>query len=116
MMSFVLLLLCLSLIRALPLKEALPLDSVIVVFWGIILRLVWKDKQRKVATGVEGMIGNKAEVIASNNGTLKVFFRGEIWDAVSSEDLAVRERVEILGIQNEERMKVRVGRGKGFVP
>ena len=61
------------------------------------------------------MIGSKAEVIASNNGILKVFFRGEIWDAVSSEDLAVKERVEILGIQNEERTKVRDGRVKDFL-
>jgi len=115
-MNFVLLLLCLSLFRVLPLKEALPVDSVIVIFWGIVLRLAWKDKRRKATTGIEGMIGSKADVIERSNGSLKVFFRGEIWDAVSSEDLSVRERVEILGIHNEERMKVRVSRGKGSVP
>ena len=114
-MNFVLLLLCLSLVRVLPPKEALLLDSVIVVFWGIFLRLLWKDKRRRVTTGIEGMIGSNAEVIERSNGTLKVFFRGEIWDAVSSEDLSVRERVEILGIHREERMKVRVGRGKSSV-
>jgi membrane-bound serine protease (ClpP class) len=116
MMSFVLFLLGLSLLRVLSLKEALPLDIVIVVFWGFILRLVWKDKRRKVTTGIEGMIGSEAKVIERNNVTLKVFFRGEIWDAVSSEDLSVGERVEILGIHREERMKVWVGRGKGSVP
>ncbi len=89
MMSFVLLLLCLSLVRVLPLKEALPLDSVIVVFWSIVLRLVWKDKRRQVTTGIEGMIG---------------------------EDLSARERVEILGIHRMERMKLWVGRGKDSVP
>jgi len=116
MMSFVSLLLCLSLVRVLPLKEALPLDSVIVVFWSIVLRLVWKDKRRQVTTGIEGMIGSKAEVIERGNGSLKVFFRGEIWDAVSSEDLSARERVEILGIHRMERMKLWVGRGKDSVP
>jgi membrane-bound ClpP family serine protease len=116
MMSFVLLLLGLSLLRVLSLKEALPLDIVIVVFWGFILRLVWKDKRRKVTTGIEGMIGSEAKVIERNNVTLKVFFRGEIWDAVSSEDLSVGERVEILGIHRMERMKLWVGRSKDSVP
>ena len=116
MLNFVLLLLCLSIVRILPLKEALPVDSVIVVFWGIILCLLWQDKRRKVATGIEGMIGSKAEVIAKSNRSLKVFFRGEIWDAVSSDELCVRETVEVLGIHRDERMKVRVGRGKSFVP
>jgi membrane protein implicated in regulation of membrane protease activity len=116
MMSFVLFLLGLSLLRVLSLKEALPLDIVIVVFWGFILRLVWKDKRRKVTTGIEGMIGSEAKVIERNNVTLKVFFRGEIWDAVSSEDLSVGERVEILGIHRMERMKLWVGRSKDSVP
>ena len=116
MMSFVLLLLGLSLFRVLPLKQALSLDGVIFVFWGIVLRLVWNDKRRKVTTGIEGMIGSEAKVIERNNVTLKVFFRGEIWDAVSSEDLSVGERVEILGIHRMERMKLWVGRGKDSVP
>ncbi len=115
-MNLVFLLLCLSLVRILPLKQAVLFDTVIISFWAIILRMVWKDKRRKVATGIEGMIGSKAEVIESSNGTLKVFFRGEIWDAVSSEELSVREMVEVLGINKTERTKVRVGRIKDSAP
>jgi membrane-bound ClpP family serine protease len=62
----------------------------------------------------ERMIGSKVEVIERSNGTLKVFFQGEIWAAVSSENLSVGEKVEILGIHKEERMKVRVGRAKAL--
>lgn len=61
-------------------------------------------------TGVEGMIGGKAEVIQNGNGILKVFFRGEVWDAISSENLSVGERVEITGAHRLERMRLLVRR------
>lgn len=56
-------------------------------------------------TGVEGMIGGKAEVIQNGNGTLKVFFRGEIWEAISRKELTVGQRVEVTGV---ERMRLSV--------
>lgn len=65
--------------------------------------LMWKDFWKPVTTGIEGMIGGKAEVIQNGNGTVKVFFRGEIWDAISKEDLSVGQRVEITGV---ERMRL----------
>ncbi len=116
MMNLVFFLLCLGVVRILPLKQAVLFDSVVISFWVIILRSLWKDKRRKVATGIEAMIGSKAEVIESSNGALKVFFRGEIWDAVSSEELSVRETVEILGMNKAERLKLRVGRIKDSAP
>lgn len=73
-------------------------------------------------TGVEGMIGGKAEVIQNGRGTLKVFFRSEIWDAVSKEDLSVGRKVEVTGV-DRMRLMVRqptdlgsmgsVGKGQG---
>jgi membrane-bound ClpP family serine protease len=67
--------------------------------------LMWKDFWKPVTTGIEGMMGGKAEVIQNGNGTLKVFFRGEMWDAISSKELSVGQRVEITGV---ERMRLSV--------
>ena len=66
-------------------------------------RLMWRDRWRPVTTGVEGMIGGKAEVIQNDNETLKVSFRGEIWNAISPKDLSVGQKVEITAI---DRMRV----------
>jgi membrane-bound ClpP family serine protease len=69
---------------------------------------MWKDFRRPATTGIEGMTGAKAEVIENGRGDLKVFVRGEIWDAVAKEDLSVGQRVEIIGV---ERMRLVVRRG-----
>jgi membrane protein implicated in regulation of membrane protease activity len=87
----------------LPLEQAIFFYSLILIVCAALYWLMWKDFWRPVATGVEGMIGGKAEVIQNGNATLKVFFRGEIWDAISPKDLSVGQRVEITGV---ERMRV----------
>ncbi|MEX0806894.1 MAG: NfeD family protein [Candidatus Binatia bacterium] len=79
----------------LPLEQAMLFYSLILAASGILLWLLWKDFRKPVTAGVEGMIGQKAEVIQNSNATVKVFFKGEIWDAVSQEDLSVGQRVEI---------------------
>jgi membrane protein implicated in regulation of membrane protease activity len=79
----------------LPLEQAILFYSLILVASGILLWLLWKDFRKPVTAGIEGMIGQKAEVIQNSNATVKVFFKGEIWDAVSQEDLSVGQRVEI---------------------
>ncbi len=89
----------------LPLEQAALLYSLLLVVWSVVFWLLWKDFWRPVTTGVEGMIGAKAEVIQNGNGAAKVFFRGEIWDALSSKDLSVGQRVEITGV---ERMRLSV--------
>jgi membrane protein implicated in regulation of membrane protease activity len=100
----------LSLFWILPLKQALIFYSVILILSGFILRSATQARRRKVTTGLEGMIGSEAEVIRKNNGALKVSCHGEIWDAISSEDISVGERAKILGIQRMEKWKLLVGR------
>ena len=56
------------------------------------------------------MTGSEAEVIRKDDGVLRVSCHGEIWDAVSSEDISVGQRVKILGIQKVEKMKLLVGK------
>jgi membrane protein implicated in regulation of membrane protease activity len=87
----------------LPLEQAILSYSLILVASGILLWLLWKDFVKPVTAGIEGMIGQKANVIQNSNDTVKVFFKGEIWDAVSQEDLSVGQRVEITGV---ERMRL----------
>lgn len=102
---FVLPVIGLVLFWILPFQQALFFYSLILIACAVLYWLMWKDFWRPVTTGVEGMIGGKGEVIQNGNGTLKVFLRGEIWDAVSKEDLSVRQRVEITGV---ERMRLSV--------
>jgi membrane protein implicated in regulation of membrane protease activity len=87
----------------LPFPQALALYLAVLIVCAFLYRLMWRDRWRPVTTGVEGMIGEKGEVIESSNGTLKVSFRGEIWNVISPKDLSVGQRVEITGV---ERMRV----------
>ena len=87
----------------LPLEQAILSYSLILVASGILLWLLWKDFRKPVTAGVEGMIGQKAEVIQNGRDTFKVFVRGEIWDAISQEELSVGQKVEITGV---ERMRL----------
>ena len=87
----------------LPFPQALALYSAVLIVCAYLYWLMWKDRWKPVTTGVEGMIGEKGKVIQSDNGTLKVSFKGEIWNAISPKDLSVGQRVEITGV---ERMRV----------
>lgn len=89
----------------LPLEQALVLYLLVLLICSIFYWLIWKDMRRPTATGIEGMIGGIAQVIQDDKRTGKVFFKGEIWDVICKEDLAVGESVEITGL---ERMKLLV--------
>jgi membrane protein implicated in regulation of membrane protease activity len=91
----------------LPLEQAVLLYSLLLIVCSVLFWLTWKDFWRPVRTGVEGMVGGKAEVIQNGNGIVKVFFKGETWDAISAEDLSVGQTVEITGV---ERMRLVVRR------
>jgi membrane protein implicated in regulation of membrane protease activity len=108
-LAFVLPLVGLVLFWLLPLEQAILFYSLILIASGFLLWLMWNDFWRPVRTGVEGMIGQKAEVIQNDRDTTKVFFKGEIWDAVSQEKLSVGQHVEISGM---ERMRLVVRSAK----
>ena len=96
---FILPLVGLVLFWLLPLEQAILFCSLILVASGLFFWLLWKDFRKPVTAGIEGMIGQKAEVIQNGRGTFKVFARGEIWDAISKEDLSVGQKVEIAGVE-----------------
>lgn len=89
----------------------LPVAGTTVVIVGGLAWLVARAQHRHVDVGMEGMIGRVAEVTraiapAAEGG--KVMIDGEIWDAVAEAPIATGERVEIVGM--EEGMKLRVRR------
>lgn len=57
--------------------------------------VTWKDTRRLVATGIEGLMGDKAQVVQRSKDGAKVLLRGESWDAVSDEELTVGENVKV---------------------
>lgn len=73
--------------------------------------IMWRDWKRPVSTGIEGLMGGKAQVVSKTGNGAKVLLRGELWDAVSSDELAVGETVAVTGL---ERMKLVVRREINF--
>lgn len=71
--------------------------------------LVFKTQRQPSRGGAEGMLGEIGEVRRGNGagGRLKVFVRGEIWDADSDDALAVGDAVEVVAIDG---LRVRVRR------
>jgi membrane protein implicated in regulation of membrane protease activity len=63
-----------------------------VAFWVRFLR------RYRVTTGVEGLIGSKADVIEACDPLGRVRLRGEIWHARCDDGAAVGELVEVTGI------------------
>jgi len=100
-------LLALALFLYLPFNQALILFVPVLVVYLILCRLAWRDRHRPMTLGVEGMIGGTAQVIDRGGGQLKVFYHGEIWDAVCSEPLSKDDKVIITGV---EHMKLVVKR------
>jgi len=77
----------------------------LIFFW--LAWVMWKDMRRPVSTGIEGLMGGKAQVVSRAKDGAKVLLRGELWDAVSGNELSVGETVRVTGF---ERMKLVVRR------
>ena len=82
----------LALFIFLPFSQALLLYFPILVICSIVYWLVWKDRHRPVTLGVEGMIGGIAQVLENEGGQVKVFSRGEIWNASAQNRLPKMRR------------------------
>ncbi len=63
-------------------------------------RLGLKAQKRKKLTGAEGMIGEEGEAITDfKKGRGKVLVHGEIWDALSSDDIKKGELIRVVGMK-----------------
>jgi len=99
--------LALPLFWFLPWQEALTLYAAVCFVSGGFYWLVWSAMHKPAATGIEGMMGGTATIFRCGEGKIKVYYRGEIWDVVTTDRLSAGERVEIIGL---ERMKLVVRR------
>ncbi len=73
--------------------------SVVIIAAGtafIIGRLVVKDFFKKPFVGLETFVGDTALVTIWNNGCGKITLHGEIWNAVSEDDVSAGDTVEIV--------------------
>ncbi|OGW80486.1 MAG: hypothetical protein A3G33_09710 [Omnitrophica bacterium RIFCSPLOWO2_12_FULL_44_17] len=66
-----------------------------------LVRLVFLSHRRKIKSGKEAMIGEMGEAFSDfkPNGEGKVFIVGEIWDAVSKDELRKGDKVKILKVK-----------------
>lgn len=77
--------------------------GIVAVFVGIAIevgeQVFWfrYQKRRRVRTGVEGHIGERAEVVRALDPEGRVKFRGEVWKARSSKSIAEGELVTVVG-------------------
>ena len=89
----------LSVFYFLPLGDAWIVYSILSFSCGVVYWLIWREQCRPAATGSEGMIGGVGKVIQIGKRTAKIFYRGEIWNAISTEPLSVGDSVEIARLE-----------------
>jgi membrane-bound serine protease (ClpP class) len=96
-------LLALAVFIFLPFGQASVLYFPMLVVYAIFFSVAWRDRRRPLTLGVEGMMGGIAQVMENEAGQVKVFYRGEIWDALCAEPVSRGEKVKITGM---EQMKL----------
>jgi len=68
-----------------------------------------KAQRRKKLTGIEGMIGEEGEALTDfKEGKGKVLVHGEIWDAISEDDIKKGDTVKVVGVKGLKLIVKRV--------
>lgn len=83
---------------ATALAVSIPLGAITVFLMTVALRA----RRNKVVTGIEGLIGEEAVAQTALAPGGKVFVHGELWDAVSSANVAAGERVRVRKVDGLE--------------
>lgn len=83
----------------LPFWEALAVYLAVLATCAVLYWLIWKALRRPVATGIEGMIGGVGRVIQVGKKSVKIFYKGEIWNAESTDSLSVGDSVEVARVE-----------------
>jgi membrane-bound serine protease (ClpP class) len=82
---------------------ALPLITAIATVGGLVIvgiaYVAARSMHRPVVTGVQGMIGDNAEVIQDFAGTGRVRYRGELWNARSDTELRAGQMARIVKVE-----------------
>jgi len=96
----------------LPFEQALAIYLVILATSAILYWLIWKALRRPVSTGIEGMIGGVGKVIQIGEKTAKIFYKGEIWDAFSADQISLGDLVEIARVERMTLIVRKVVKGQ----
>lgn len=83
----------------------IPTVGVISAFFVTVATLAFRAQVSKPQTGAEGLIGMIGEVKQDLQPAGKIFVHGELWNAVSDQDLHVGEKVQVVAVENL-RLKV----------
>jgi len=81
-----------------PLSVALPIYLVIFLLSGLVYSALLRASNHPVKTGREGLMQESAEVIEPVNPKGRIRVHGELWQAISSEDLRTGDRVKVVGV------------------
>ncbi len=80
-------------------KVLIPTVAIVSLFFIGIISLAVKAQLRKPATGREGMIGYEGKTATAVHEEGKVFIKGEIWNASSSEPIDKGAKVTVVGVE-----------------
>ena len=70
-----------------PMSSIVGVVIFLLAFFFVVVRAVIKVHRGQVTTGVEGLIGEKGVALRDFNKHGKVFVHGEIWNAVSDDEI-----------------------------
>jgi len=82
-------------------------SSAIGLFFFFVVYSLIKARKLSVSTGYEGMIGEIGEVLNTIDGVLKIFVHGEYWSAKSDEIINKGDKVEIVEVISNMKLKVK---------
>ena len=91
----------------------LPFQAALVVYALIVLAsiaayvAIARAMRSPVETGSEGLVGQRGEVVEAEGGKPRVSVEGEFWHAVSNDELAPGDRVEIVAVEGGLTLRVR---------
>ncbi len=83
----------------------IPTVGAISAFFVTVATLAFRAQVSKPQTGAEGLIGMIGEVKQDLQPSGKIFVHGELWNAVSDQDLHIGEKVQVVAVENL-RLKV----------
>ena len=85
------------------LNIALPLIGAVATVGGVliigVIYVATRATRSRIVTGVQGMIGESAEVLESFTGTGRVRYRGELWKAHSATELRAGQTARIVRVE-----------------
>jgi membrane-bound serine protease (ClpP class) len=84
----------------LSLKVLIPGLAGFSLFFILCAWLVVRSHRRPVSTGIEALVGERGRAVGdiASSTMGKVYFHGEIWDAIAESQLATGDRIEVVSI------------------